>query len=794
MQSGPPIDPADRGAKRAGAGDLNMFRRPAIKIAVLICIFGWPVSSWADPPAAVNAPRIPQHASRPAVPSKPLAKAFETSPAAEMSVADLTAKVRDSIVVISVIGRDGERSTIGAGFAVGKGGLIATNLHVIGEARPIDVATADGRKFPVSEIHATDRTADLAVIRVNGLELAPLPLGDSDATREGEEVIAIGNPRGLEHSVVSGVISGIRTIDATRMIQIAMPIEQGNSGGPLLDRRGRVLGLVTMKSVVTENLGFAVAINALKPLLSKPNPVPIEHWLTIGALDPSEWGSLFGAHWRQRAGRIVVEGPGNGLGERTLLLSKRTTPPLPFELAVWVRLDHEEGAAGLAFHFHEPDRHYGFYPSNGRIRFTRFDGPDFYSWHVLHEVETPAYRPGAWNRFKVRFEKGKTLGYVNDVLVVESTDDTYSDGQVGLSSFRRTHAEFKGFEIGKNLPTLIPSPEMVSRVDQIAAAMKTDQPPDSKTIEPLVADSDSAVRALRQRADQREQEAKQLRRFAQAIRVRRAARQISALFEGKKENEIDLLRVLLLVAQIDNEDLDVDAYVREVDRIATDVRASLPKNADSAARLDALDNHLFKKLGFHGSRTDFYSRSNSYLNEVIDDREGLPITLSVLYIELARRLQVDVVGVGLPGRFLVRLASVQDSATLIDVYDGARRLSKQHAEELARAFTEEPIGPENWQPQTKRQILQRLVQNLEGRAEDSNDAEGMLRYTDIKLAVDPASLKDHWRRALLCYQTGRKTESLREVNWLLGNDPEKLSKAADPSQIRQLKELLESQP
>lgn len=98
--------------------------------------------------------------------------------------------------------------------------------------------------------------------------------------------------------------------------------------------------------------------------------------------------------------------------------------------------------------------------------------------------------------------------------------------------------------------------------------------------------------------------------------------------------KIDLLRAALLIARIDNDDLDVDAYAREIDRLAAIVRSSLPPHADAQARLKALDEYLFKKLGYHGSRTDFYNRSNSYLNEVIDDREGIPITLCVLYIEL----------------------------------------------------------------------------------------------------------------------------------------------------------------
>jgi serine protease Do len=740
-----------------------------------------------------TSPVAPADSSPKASPSVSPAKAAAVAPG-EMSIAELTAKVRDSTVVISVMGRDGERSSLGAGFVVAQDGLIATNLHVIGEARPIVVTTADGRRFDVTEIYATDQTMDLAVIRVDAKNLKPLELGDSDSIKQGEEVAAIGNPRGLEHSVVSGVVSGIRKLDGKPMIQLAMPIEQGNSGGPVLDRRGRVQGLVTMKSVVSENLGFAVAVNALKPLLKKPNPVPIDRWLTIGALDETEWQALFGGRWRQRAGRVVTEGPGSGFGGRTLLISKRAVPGLPFEVATWVRLQREDGAAGLAFHFHDTDRHYGFYPSNGRIRLTRFDGPDVYSWHVLKEVQTSAYRPGEWNRLKIRVEKDKMLGYVNDVLVAESTDTEFQQGEAGLASFRGTHAEFKGFEIGKDVPSVLPSRELTARVEQLAGRLDLNAPPDPKIVAPFLSDADAGVRALRHEADRREREAKQLRGLAEALKLTRVEQQLLSLFAPKDEMKVDLLRAALLIARIDNDDLDVDAYVREVDRLAAAVRAALPPKADADARLKTLDDYLFKKLGFHGSRTDFYNRSNSYLNEVIDDREGIPITLAVLYIELARRLDVNVVGIGLPGRFLVRGESVADKAALIDLYDGARRLSRAEVEAQFVALTERASTPEDWRVQSKRQIVQRLVQNLVNIAEESNDAEGMLRYVDVLVALDPASLSEHWRRALLCYQTGRQAEALSEVNLLLSKDPAKLPAAADPTQVRQLKSLLESHP
>src|SRR5262249_24287803 len=150
-------------------------------------------------------------------------------------------------------------------------------------------------------------------------------------------------------------------------------------------------------------------------------------------------------------GRVRVEGAGTGFGGRSLCLSKRTPPELPFEAAVTVKLDDDRGAAGLIFHADGGDKHYGFYPSGGELRLTRFDGLDVYSWKILAQKPCDAYRPGEWNSIKVRFEKGKITGFVNDQKLVELTDETYTSGQVGLAKFRDTVAEFKGFTVAKSI-------------------------------------------------------------------------------------------------------------------------------------------------------------------------------------------------------------------------------------------------------------------------------------------------------------------------------------------------------
>src|SRR3954465_4144142 len=202
------------------------------------------------------------------------ASAFGAEPRAK-TVEEIADKARSSVVVITQRARDGSVEGVGSGFVVSKIGLIATSLHVIGEGRPIEIRFADGKKFAVTEVHAWDRKLDLAIVRIAETNLPALKLGESAEVKQGASVVAMGNPRGLTHSVVQGVVSAFRDFENGRMIQLAIPIEPGNSGGPLLDASGRVVGILEMKSAVTENLGFATPIDTLKMLLDKPNPVPI---------------------------------------------------------------------------------------------------------------------------------------------------------------------------------------------------------------------------------------------------------------------------------------------------------------------------------------------------------------------------------------------------------------------------------------------------------------------------------------------------------------------------------------
>ncbi len=701
-------------------------------------------------------------------------------------VEELTARARKSVVVISFLGRDGRQLGLGTGFVVSADGLVATNLHVIGEARPISVKSADGKQYEVKEIYATERSLDLAILKVAANDLPPLELADSDTLRQGQTVVAIGNPQGLQYSVVSGLVSGRREIDGKPMIQLAIPVEAGNSGGPLIDRQGRVHGILTLKSAVTANLGFAVAINALKPLLAKPNPIPISKWLTIGLLDPKEWKTLFGANWKQRAGRILVDGPGQGFGGRSLSLATAKPPDAPYELAVWVKLAAEDGAAGLVFHCEGDDHHYGFYPSNGRLRLSRFDGPDVYSWHVLKEVASRAYRRGEWNRLKVSMQKDNVRCFVNDELVIESDDNKYAAGSVGLAKFRDTQAEFKDFKIGKSITDSKPSAELAARIAKLIETIPADVPPKAELIDKAAAEGEQAVTVLRERAHLLEQQARRVEQLAAELHQKKVRDEITAMLK-KKEEEISLAHAALLISGLDNAELDVAAYLRQVDRMAAELADTFAKDADEKAKLAALNKYLFDDLGFHGSRTEYYSRSNSYLNEVIDDREGLPITLSVLYMELAKRVGLNVVGVGLPGHFIVRFEPKQGEGVLLDPFERGKTLTRDEADAVVRSFTGQPLEDENLVTQTKKQILNRMLSNLMRIAQERHDGTGMLRYTEAMLAIDADSPQYHWVRAVLRYQTERIDEAIADTEWLLSREPAEI----DINMVRQLRATLD---
>ncbi len=709
----------------------------------------------------------------------------------------LTERLLPSLVAITHLGRDGTVRGTGTGFLISEDGLIATNLHVIGDARPIQVELHNGKTYPASRIHAWDRRTDIAIVKIDAEEkLQPLSIGDSEKIKQGQAIVAFGNPRGLQFSVVNGVVSAIRKLEREftveggvpdfPMIQVAMPIEMGNSGGPIVDLDGKVLGIVTIKSLVTPNLGFATPVNILKSMIEKPNPVAMGNWLTIGVLDPNQWIPVMGGDWRQHAGVISVDGFGKGFGGRTLCLSERSVPTPPYDIAVKVRLDDEGGAAGLAFAADGEEMHYGFYPSNGQLRLTRFQGPDVYSWKILRQVATKAYRPGEWNHLRVRVKRDKIICYVNGEKIMEVADDTMRGGKAGLCRFRKTTSHFKNFSVGSDLAEKPVPQELLTRLSKQINSYSRDGGDRDKLATALATNINPSKKLLEKKAGELEARASELRQLSQAMHETDIQQQIIDILR-KKEEEINLLKAGLLIARLDNPELDVDGYLMEFDYLATAARQTLSEEFSDLEKVKQLGHFLFQENGFHGSRGEYYHRSNSHLNEVFDDREGIPITLSIIYIELARLLDLPhVYGVALPGHFVVAYRAPGNEPQLFDTFEGGKAISKKEAADLVTLTTGQAFEERFLAPASKRSIILRMLGNLINLEINGEDPTKALPYLNLLLAIDPDRAPERFERSRVRFLVDDHEGALQDLQWLVDNE----SPGVNSDIIRQLLDRL----
>jgi regulator of sirC expression with transglutaminase-like and TPR domain len=209
------------------------------------------------------------------------------------------------------------------------------------------------------------------------------------------------------------------------------------------------------------------------------------------------------------------------------------------------------------------------------------------------------------------------------------------------------------------------------------------------------------------------------------------------------EAEIDLGLAALLVAQIERPDVIVNHHLERLDELAA--RSGAAGVADPLKALHRLREFLFHEEGFRGNAAEYYDPLNSCLDAVLDRKLGIPITLAILVIEVGRRVNLEVHGIGLPGHFVVT-AAMPDGPVLLDPFDGGAVVTPERATELVgRALGRRvKLTDGHFAPVGKRQILARMLANLRGIYFECSEWGKALAVVErlIRLDADPANVRD----------------------------------------------------
>ena len=242
----------------------------------------------------------------------------------------------------------------------------------------------------------------------------------------------------------------------------------------------------------------------------------------------------------------------------------------------------------------------------------------------------------------------------------------------------------------------------------------------------------------------------------------------------------DLAVAALMIARVEYPRLDAGPYLDELDAIGREARrrvaeaqtsGRVPDRVDPEgyARVMALNDYLFGELRFIGNDVQYEDPRNSFLNEVIDRRTGIPITLALLYMEVARRANLHVEGINFPGHFLVRCPARRDlresEDLIIDAHHGGALLSEEACLKLFRTNTGQDIEPGGrmFVHATKPEILSRMLLNLKRVYVQMHSFPQARDITELMLAVDPSAIHELRDRGLLAYQLKDFSSALRDL-------------------------------
>jgi regulator of sirC expression with transglutaminase-like and TPR domain len=257
---------------------------------------------------------------------------------------------------------------------------------------------------------------------------------------------------------------------------------------------------------------------------------------------------------------------------------------------------------------------------------------------------------------------------------------------------------------------------------------------------------------------------------------------------AQEDKNIDLAKASLIYAKSQYLDLNIKKYLDNLNNWTKDIRQQLPTEKYPLKIIKLINQYLFEDLGFSGNTENYYDHRNSYLNEVIDRKTGIPITLAVVYLTIAQNLDFPMVGIGMPGHFLIR-PDFEEAGLFVDVFNRGEILFPEDCEAKLSQIYQQPVKLELHflNPVSKRQILARMLTNLKFIYFNNQQLELALSMSNGIDLLFPDNPLEKRFRGLLAFRLGQMQLALADLKFYLAAMPE----AEDFDSIQKLVDTLE---
>ena len=269
--------------------------------------------------------------------------------------------------------------------------------------------------------------------------------------------------------------------------------------------------------------------------------------------------------------------------------------------------------------------------------------------------------------------------------------------------------------------------------------------------------------------------------------------EIRELFEkglSRPDDEIDLAEMALLIAQEEYPNLDRGHYLGVLNGLAKKAARRIGDETEPYSIVNRLSEYIFDEEGFRGDEDDYYDPRNSFLNDVLDRRTGIPITLSLVYIEVGRRLGLPIVGVGMPGHFLAKYVAPDEEIVVAPFYRGIIMSEADYSELLSRmAGRPTPFHYDYLAAVAKKEIITRILNNLKAIYLHREDHRRALAVVERLLLIRPGEPPQVRDRGFLRYHLGDLAGALSDLEVYLASVPD----AADAEDVLQHLEFVREQ-